>query len=371
MALRAAAAASAALLTRPWVSPVHAQDDEPFDPGGRVHVDYDETVSFNELLGYPPMLGRVESRILRVLSHPDVRRYDVVDNVFYDQVLPIYEVGHFPDSRWSSAHNDLWFNIGTGYIHSAWVVPCKEVFNQPEDVPAGGFWGEITVPTSWQHYEPKLRSRRFFDMAYGAVFRVIDRADEPDGRAWYRLLNDIAPDVQHWVQAIHVRRILRHEFSPISPTVPPEDKRIEVDLTRQVVTCYERDMPVFSTRCATGASFIDAEGVQHDFFTPPGSYRVLFKRPSRRMQGGSTPKDAYDLPGVPWCTFITGDGVAIHGTYWHNDYGHPRSHGCINVTIDAARWIFRWVHPFSRYDEEEHRTTPDEQATATRVVVAY
>jgi hypothetical protein len=353
-----------------------AQDEdpptEPFDPGGRVHVEYDETLLFNELYGYPPMLGRVEARFLRICTDPMRYSRTFVRNAHYADVLPIYGAVHMPDSLQSPPHNDVWFDVGEGYIHSSWVVPVQEVLNEPEPPQAigEGFWGEITVPTSWQHWEPKLRSYRYFDMAYGAVFRVVERADEPDGRAWYRLEDDISPTVQYWVQAAHVRRIQPHEFDPISPQVPPREKRIEVNLRAQTVTCYEYSVPVFSTRCATGTTFIDDEGRAHEFKTPRGEYLMRYKRASRHMRGGAEIDDAFDLPGVPWCSFFTFGGIAIHGTYWHNDYGRPRSHGCVNVTPDAAKWIFRWCTPAVRHNELEHLTAAEERATATRVIVA-
>jgi lipoprotein-anchoring transpeptidase ErfK/SrfK len=54
---------------------------------------------------------------------------------------------------------------------------------------------------------------------------------------------------------------------------------------------------------------------------------------------------AYELVGVPWTCFFTDDGVAIHGTYWHNDFGITKSSGCINMRNEDAKWIFRWVDP--------------------------
>jgi lipoprotein-anchoring transpeptidase ErfK/SrfK len=48
---------------------------------------------------------------------------------------------------------------------------------------------------------------------------------------------------------------------------------------------------------------------------------------------------------VPWVLYITKSGISFHGTYWHNDYGHPRSHGCINLTPQASKWLYRWTMP--------------------------
>jgi len=94
------------------------------------------------------------------------------------------------------------------------------------------------------------------------------------------------------------------------------------------------------------------------------------KMPSRHMVGGENNNDRYDLPGVPWCTFFTSKGAAIHGAYWHNDYGRRRSHGCVNVTIDAARWIYCWANPYAGYEESLHRTSREERGLATIINVA-
>ena len=53
----------------------------------------------------------------------------------------------------------------------------------------------------------------------------------------------------------------------------------------------------------------------------------------------------FDLPGVPWVTFFTSTGVSFHGTYWHNDYGTPRSHGCVNLLPEDAKFLYRWTSP--------------------------
>jgi lipoprotein-anchoring transpeptidase ErfK/SrfK len=54
---------------------------------------------------------------------------------------------------------------------------------------------------------------------------------------------------------------------------------------------------------------------------------------------------SYDLPGIPWVSYILDNGISFHGTYWHNQYGQPRSHGCINLTPQDALWIYRWTSP--------------------------
>jgi hypothetical protein len=364
--LRAGVAGLAALASIGIPRRTSAQDNDDYDPGGRIPVDYDETASFMEMYEHPPMLGRAEAWRLRIVPSPD-KYNEVVKIVNYDQVIPLY--GAFrAEPPPGYQHNNVWFETAEGVIHSSWIVPVREVFNEPEEVIGNGFWGEITVPTSWQHWTPKLRSRRYYDLAYGEIFRVLDRQDEEDGRAWYRILDDLNPSHAWWVQAVHVRRLQKEEFEPITPEVAPGDKKVVVRITDQSLVCYERDVPVFATRIASGTTFFTEDGRAHSFRTPYGEHHVMWKMPTRHMVGGEEINDQYDLPGVPWCVFFSMTGAAIHGTYWHNDYGHPRSHGCVNVTSDAARWIYRWVNPHTGR-RDFHRTEPDERENATRIIV--
>lgn len=55
--------------------------------------------------------------------------------------------------------------------------------------------------------------------------------------------------------------------------------------------------------------------------------------------------EAYELPGVPWTMFFHESGYALHGTYWHNNFGTRMSHGCINMRNEEAYWLFRWTEP--------------------------
>ena len=108
---------------------------------------------------------------------------------------------------------------------------------------------------------------------------------------------------------------------------------------------------MLTSRVASGASFTIKDEVE-DFSTPTGDYSAILKMPSRHMRAPEAERDSdawFDLPGVPWNTFFTYDGIAIHGTYWHNDFGVPRSHGCVNVPISVAKWIYFWTNPVAPY----------------------
>jgi len=100
---------------------------------------------------------------------------------------------------------------------------------------------------------------------------------------------------------------------------------------------FEDERLILRTRCASGAGRSK---------TPTGKFETYHKGPSIHMTNEGDPKkDLYVLPGVPWCSFFTSTGIAFHGTYWHNDFGDPRSHGCVNLPNSAAKFLYRWTSP--------------------------
>jgi hypothetical protein len=111
-------------------------------------------------------------------------------------------------------------------------------------------------------------------------------------------------------------------------------RRIDVDLTAQRLTAYEGDTPVFSAPVATG---------KDGFNTPTGSYAIYSKYEMQTMTGSAGGETWY-VPDIPWVQYVVG-GVALHGTYWHDQWGTGTrmSHGCINLNIDDAEWLFDWA----------------------------
>lgn len=347
---------------------------QEWNPGGDLYDWRNATLSFNELYGNPPLLGRVHGASwIRVFSEPTPRS-STVGRAEWGFVMPIYHAvqGTAYDSR---AQSTVWFETLNGhYVHSAFVVPCHEYFQEPVADVGNGFWGQITVPFVWQFSAPSLRSWRHeradglasYFCFWSQVHRVVERAEDAEGRVWYRIEDDEEPRRQAWVQARQVRRVAPEEFAPITPDV--DDKKIVITLSEQLLTCYENDTAVFQTRIASGSTFRDDEGNLHDFTTTHGDYRVERKRPSRRMRGGDEFGLPYDVNGVPWVTYFGDTGAAIHGAYWHNNFGRPRSHGCINVTPDAAWWIYRWTQPYPLYDADYQHAGAGEPSTLIRIL---
>jgi lipoprotein-anchoring transpeptidase ErfK/SrfK len=137
------------------------------------------------------------------------------------------------------------------------------------------------------------------------------------------------------------------ELAPISPEISNKDKRIQVRLDNQIVIAYEYNSPVFVTPVSTGA--ILRVGT---YTTPQGNFLTFYKRPSRHMAAGDIAASGFDLPGVPWVQYITDGGISFHGTFWHNDFGRPRSHGCINLSCSSAKWLYRWTFPHVAINKE-------------------
>jgi lipoprotein-anchoring transpeptidase ErfK/SrfK len=264
-----------------------------------------------------------------------------------DEVLDIYAT---LDTEGLMKHNSTWYLTKVGWVYSSWMQPVKRELNpMTEQVPTSGFWAQVTVPYVEMRSAPNDKAHRLYRLYYSSVHLVIDRVVDDKGDAWYQLKDDEYPNVKEYVRAEGLRRILPSELTPISPLA--KDKRIEISLKDQQVYAYEGDSLVYTARCATGARFMIEDIGLVDFTTPIGEHTVVRKRPSRHMQGFRGRADEYDLPGVPFCTYFTQPGVAVHGAYWHNDFGHPRSHGCVNVPAEDARWVYRWSMPVAAYTE--------------------
>ncbi|HBX69147.1 MAG TPA: hypothetical protein DEH25_07140 [Chloroflexi bacterium] len=263
-----------------------------------------------------------------------------------DTIIPITEVTIGDDEP---DYNRVWYRIGSeGYAHSGGIQPVKTLLQTPiADIPEGGQLAEVSVPYTDARWKPDLSRGAAYRFYYETTHWVIGLISDEQGTPWYEVLDD-KWDFTFYVLAQHLRLIPNSELETLSPDVPEEAKRLEVRTGEQLVVAYEWDRPVFMARTATGAEFSNGR-----FYTPAGRHNTYHKRPSRHMAAGNLAHNGYDLPGVPWICYITEKGVAFHGTYWHNDFGRPRSHGCINLTSQAAKWIYRWTLPVVPPNEQK------------------
>ena len=126
------------------------------------------------------------------------------------------------------------------------------------------------------------------------------------------------------------------------------EKRIEVDLTHQKVYAFEGQTRVYEFTVSTGKWGR----------TPTGEFRIWTKVKSQLMKGGNKDQGTYYyLPNVPWVMFFYNESIAkmrgfsFHGAYWHNNFGHTMSHGCINMKLDDAKTLYDWATPVVTNDK--------------------
>ena len=115
---------------------------------------------------------------------------------------------------------------------------------------------------------------------------------------------------------------------PATPAGSHSGQWIDIDLSAQRLTAYAGNTPVRSTLVSTGLARTP---------TPTGQYRIYVKYSSTLMSG-----PGYYLPNVPYAMFFH-RGYSIHGTYWHSNFGHPMSHGCVNLPTPEAQWLYNWA----------------------------
>jgi lipoprotein-anchoring transpeptidase ErfK/SrfK len=128
--------------------------------------------------------------------------------------------------------------------------------------------------------------------------------------------------------------------SPVLGDETPSNKRIEVDLTTQTLTAYQDNQLIFQFLISSG---------KWDR-TPNGTFSIWTKIRSQKMSGGSKELGTYYyLPNVPYIMFFYNDkytkqmGFSLHGTYWHNNFGTPMSHGCINMKTSEVAQLYDWA----------------------------
>lgn len=307
-------------------------------------------------------LARVTVASVSVYAQPSDKS-QILFQRYRDELINIY---YEVNSEFGPGYNPIWYRVWGGYVHRANVVRTSVKYNLvASSVPDTGQLAEVTVPftqamryTSYDGWTPLYR-------LYTTSTHWVHAIEEgPDGEPWYKLIDELL-GVDYHVPALHLRLLQPEEFTPISPDIPQHKKKIEVSIGHQKLVCYEDNVPVFETKISTGLDYSPPNG-ELPWNTPKGDFNVFSKMPSKHMGDGrltGNPED-YELPGVPWTTFFETSGVAFHGTWWHDDFGTPRSHGCVNMRSEEAKWLFRWVTPVNEPGTVEQR------GYGTRVVVS-
>lgn len=261
-----------------------------------------------------------------------------------------------------------WVETPDGFIYTPHLQPVRNLPNTPiASPPAGkaGFWAEVTVPYVDLQIQNApispgvkytLETGQPLRLYYGQVGWIDQVAADASGKVFYRF----SESPQHgygygdlfFADGAAFHPLTDEDISAINPNVDPATKKIVVDATpgRQTLSCFEGTTEVYFCRVSTGYG--------EKFSTPTGDQAISWKIFSIHMAANTGSDSGYDTLAVPWPVFFNQPaGAAIHGTFWHNDFGVRRSHGCVNVSPEDAKWIFRWTTPFLSLDQSEWRET--------------
>jgi lipoprotein-anchoring transpeptidase ErfK/SrfK len=210
-----------------------------------------------------------------------------------------------------------------------------EIVDSCNDKYAGTCVRARALPSATSSVMAKLRA--------GMVLKVAGEATSSDGSLWYKIGFDewlryperITGD--WYVAAAVVKDVYIVPHEETAESFATGTKKIVVDRSEQQLYAYDGDTLFLQATTSTGLLLTP---------TPRGIFHIFKKVPTRYMQGPLPyleDQEVYDLPGVPWSMYFTSLGAAIHGAYWHHDFGNPHSHGCVNLPPDVAEKLYRWA----------------------------
>ncbi len=163
-----------------------------------------------------------------------------------------------------------------------------------------------------------------------------DKAGTVAHRAIVPVLEEVSGFVRiadgQWIERTSVRVARTHP----RPAIEGAHARwVDLDLDEQVLVAYDGDKPVFATLFSSGRRKKD---------TPPALYRLRSKAALTKMAAEERETSHYEVSEVPWATRFR-SGLYFHAAYWHDQFGTPKSHGCVNLSPKDARWIYDWTDP--------------------------
>lgn len=198
-----------------------------------------------------------------------------------------------------------------------------------------GWWGKVN-----QNYVPVMSAPDDASEKLGTFFNtniVKIIGVERGGQIWYQIDGGKYPGA--YVNSLYISSIAQpapEKELIIPPEVYEGEYWIDVNISKKVLILYKYDQVIMATYVSTGIK---------ETPTLPGIFHVWYKLKQTRMVGRPPiALHAYDLPNVPWVMYYRGS-FAVHGTYWHDNFGTQRSSGCTNITQGDAKYIFDITGP--------------------------
>jgi hypothetical protein len=185
--------------------------------------------------------------------------------------------------------------------------------------------------------QPKMKVEPTGQLEYHQVIEVLPEIKRGGGGAWVTIPDGLGPGVDAYVETMKVRY---WDPGPPLAGVADDELWLDVDVAQQMLAVMKGSEPVFLTLVSSGT------GAKPNTSTPRGIYRIRNKVALGAMR--NRPEDAeespYHVEAVPWIMYFDGR-FALHGAYWHNGFGHRKSHGCVNLAPSDARYVYGLVSP--------------------------
>ncbi len=241
------------------------------------------------------------------------------------------------DREFETPTRRYWRSMSNGYIpHARMVAVEGSAFHGVDLSPEGAprlplafAVGEVRTVRENERGRPtpaaSLQHHEYFPITGSKALGNRDHLLLPDGRL------------------VPASAVIRIESAPRPNGVGEAERWIDLNLTTQSLVAYLGDRPVYATLVSTGRIRNERNpSVNHE--TPKGRFHILSKHVSATMDGDHAIFGAYSLEDVPYVQFFRG-AFALHGAFWHDKFGRPASHGCINLAPVDAHWLFDWTLP--------------------------
>jgi lipoprotein-anchoring transpeptidase ErfK/SrfK len=212
---------------------------------------------------------------------------------------------------------------------TAVAIPTTEVITPTTPGNYDGLWlGQMSTGGNVR-VGPGLDKKILKGWWAGRRLLLYETAIAADGGVWYRVSEP--PEQPMWVHSSLVGKIAPVKFEGARY----KGRWVNINITQQIVTAYEDGTPVKVTLASTGTSKTPTE---------LGVWKIYYRLPKQDMDGGNLAAgDYYNLKDVPYPQYFHMSGEGLHGTYWHDNFGRPMSHGCVNLSTPMSEWFYGWA----------------------------
>ncbi|HEX7476337.1 MAG TPA: L,D-transpeptidase [Polyangiales bacterium] len=241
------------------------------------------------------------------------------------------------DREISKGARSYWQTQATGFIPKSRLLLVKGSEFHGVDLEASGTALPVgfVMSKNTLAYAANAKGRLHAAGAPGYHFMSpIASEAEVAGRMFY-----VGPDGKHYPVKETTKVVARDK----PDEVKDDEKWIDVDLGTQSLVAYVGSKPVYATLVSTGRIKDELDPLRN-FQTPTGSFRINAKHLTATMDGDHALDGPYSIEDVPYVMYFQ-LAYALHSAFWHNSFGRPHSHGCVNLSPDDARWLFFWANP--------------------------